>query len=323
MVAFKKSLDSSPDPGQIFESQVCQIPESFLLAQNTKPLASLSLLNNVPSDNRPCSIATIPSRVYVSQPVGPPPSYHQRQETRTEPYSQHFKLELYSQPHAKSVYREITSTPEPSRPYALKSPKLEILSPESRSRDVLTDRHTPFLNVSDYHDSGNESIGCESSPEENRLFSSCSQQLCTRTPPVLNLALANYSTDKDDLGDIDISPFEIPELSDFSYIDTPQSDLASPRQGLSTNDSGYAVDYSLSYRMDSSRSFTESSCLFATDLKPSMYSAISPPNLRSCVIEQKPQSVAGKVDLFDFENQFVGMSDPLFSQWNCNSSWKL
>ena len=339
MTAFKRDLDTSSDPGQIFESQVVQISESFPRLQDGQPLSSLPVVNTIPAAERQASNDVLRSRAYG---IAPPP-YNQSVERNHELFTQTFKREAFSQQYVKrEAYREITSTPEPSRLYALKSPKIEILSPDSSYQKLSVNRQTsatPAQIVYDFHDSGNESIGLESSLQESRVLSSCRQQQRLGASPPLNLALGSHTPD---LSDIDITPFEIPELSDFSHIvsphtdllsphsalQSPHTDLSSPRQDLSFNDSGYVKDYSYSCRLDSPRSFTGSPCRFTNSSAPFMCSSFSAPitgqTPRKFMAEQNHQFATRTADTGNLENHFINHSDPMFGQCNGGySAWKL
>ena len=343
MAAFKKDLDTSPEPGQIFESQVVQIPESVPRLQEVQPLSTLQMMNSIPIAERQYSTAVVRSGGYGIAP----PTYHQSAERTQETYVPVRQREAFSQQYSnvtREAFREITSTPQQPRALALKSPKKDIMSPVSGYLRLPVNGQIPVTPVQagyNFHDSGNESMGLESSLEERRSFPSCQQQqsIGISASPPLSIALGTHAPD---LSDIDITPFEIPELSDFSHIVSPQTDLlsphsdsqsphadlSSPRQDVSFNDSGYPKDYSYSCRINSPRSFTDSPCRFTNSSSPFVYSNLPTPPVghtsRNFVDGQSRQFAVRMGESGKLEDQFLRQSDPMFGQCSGGyNAWKL
>ena len=290
MVAFKKVLESSHDPGQILESQVCCIPQSTQLQQNAKPFTSSPVVNNSSTDVQTFNAVAMTSFGTSGLPMVSTPPNCQRQLQRG------------------AAYRTTMTSPK----YELPIPKYEILTPDTSLSD--SSKRTPAYS-SYCFDSGNESIGCESSPEERRILSSCRQQQYTTSSPVLDLTAAHYLPKEHDLSDIDITPFEVPELTDFSYIVSPNSEFASPHQKHPFNDSGYAIDYSFSSKVESSPFVNNnSSCQYTY----TMESPVSHPprNAPDFNIVQKSHPEERRIGAAsNFDNYFITNSDPMFSNF--------
>ena len=345
MAAFKKDLDTSPEPGQIFESQVLQIPESVAPPQqDILPLSTLQMVNVIPTTERQFGTILVCSGGYG---LVPPPPYSQTVQDTQDTYHPNLKREVFGQQFAnlkREPFREITSTPQQSRAQKFTSPKKEIMSPGTGYLRLPVNGQvavTPDQTVYNFNDSGNGSFGLESSPEERRSFPSCQQQgfVGISASPPLDPDLGTHAPD---LSDIDITPFEIPELSDFSHIvsphtdllsphsdlQSPHADLSSPRHDLSFNDSGYPKEYSYSCRINSPRSFTESPCRFTNTSSPFVYPALTiptkEPTSRNFVAEQSRLLSARMCESSNFSDQFIGQSDPMFGQCSGGySTWKL
>ena len=295
MVAFKDALETSADPGQIFESQVCKLPQSIPQPQEAVPLTPLPVVNNSSAEVRSFIDATMPSRTSGIQHGVSPPSYYQ---------SQLYKCES---PSAK------IGSPDTPHLYRQKLERTEMLSPDPRFQGVAFSGRVPAYSGYECQDSGNESIGYDSSPEERRVLSSCRQQQFNGISPVLSLGSANFSYGSD----IDIAAFEVPELPDFSYAVSPNCNYMPQSQDQLFNDSGYAIDYSFGSDIDSRRYQPQSSCQYSYDIKPTLYSPrVSSPNFET---DQK----SSRVEPLAFENNFVTKSDPMFNSFLINSSWSL
>ena len=300
MVAFKKELESSHDPGRILESQVCKLPESFPVPEDSKPLTSSPVSRSNTPDRKTINDVTTKTET-LAHSLKSPPAYCQKQLQNATPYK--------------------TARAPQNRQFQ----NLGFLnqSPNSSFSDSM--RRTPMYNSFYFRDSGNESLECESSPDQKRVLSSCRLPQYNSSSPALDLTTAHCAVSQveTDLSVIDISPFDVPELPDLSYIVSSSPEFNNPQQSHSFNDSGYAIDYSLNYSSDSSQFLNRSndSCQYTNNMQyPAPHSPMATTHFHSF---PRSHVAAGTFGIRqNYDNYLITNSDPMISNystpnWNC------
>lgn len=215
MSLFRRLVQESHTPGLVFEAQVCNLTDTS--SSNRQALQerfnnALNCTATVKAEDFKAPTGLKPQTHNTMIGIKPPPVFVPNMPVQQGPDQQKLAQSTFNQ--------QGTSLPFPNQtdPWL---PRLNLISPNTSACSVEADRRTPPYTT---YDSGFDT--CDSSPDESscRFSNSCKQQLKNLSSPAFESQNVLSDSLLDDMNPLDLSPFSISELSDFSFGAFPTSD---------------------------------------------------------------------------------------------------